>query len=537
MSVSLSFSSSTSSSAAFLTTVNTVTLTFTVILGLAQGFHTGGPKYSCRNLVPGHSNGTQPGPPPYNLRVSSSVLVPGGSTTVTLESTGDFPFKGFLCAVSELEDADKNSVGRVSFSSASSSPSSSSNIAPITCSRSTPDTAMTHTNSEEKYRVDFDWTAPSTASSGQQFKLRCTCVMNFFRCWTDLKLDLVIGTSSSDSAGPKPSSGPGTTTVGDNNSRIIGANSNNNNNDSNNGDSGVSGSSFDLDFGFRNIPTSSLPLRPGNNIQNNDPISLPNNAIASRVDNPFNSQVDDAMQRINSNPPSQENDIPAVPTNRIPASPIANIPAILSNNVPNQFTDNNIGLSLDTSLAFVPFTSNDNSVNPVGSGFILIPTSFQNQANADAGFLTDRLNQIGGSLISEIPNPQDNAQDLGSPSQLNTFRLSPSGLNQFDIFQNNPIEFSHSSVGNTGPSRVRSRPSHDRINVANNDLRRQIIPRNSQGRRSSDSNLLDQNLVRRDELFTNPQETFSGLGGFESPTRFFMTPGALRRFRQRNSLV
>ncbi|GFS15167.1 hypothetical protein ElyMa_001442200 [Elysia marginata] len=189
MSLSVKFSSSSPSSStkSLSSLTNVVALTFTMILGSVQSFHTGGPHYSCRNLIPGHSNGTQPGPPPYRLTVSSPVLAPGrsttgecsclspigsttgecsclcpidsttgecsclcpigstrsecsclcpnGSTTVILESTGDFPFKGFLCAVSNLEDIENNSVGTMSFSSASSSSSlPSSNITPITCS-------------------------------------------------------------------------------------------------------------------------------------------------------------------------------------------------------------------------------------------------------------------------------------------------------------------------------------------------------------------------------------------------------------------
>lgn len=55
-----------------------------IIVCKLEAFPSGGPKYACRSLTPGHSNGTQPGPPPYRLTASRELLEPRGRTSCEL---------------------------------------------------------------------------------------------------------------------------------------------------------------------------------------------------------------------------------------------------------------------------------------------------------------------------------------------------------------------------------------------------------------------------------------------------------------------
>lgn len=166
--------------------------TFLFTCTFVNGFPQGAPNYSCRSLTPGHVNGSQVDNPPYGISVTRDLVAPGGTTSVILESLGDFPFLGFICAASDAADNTNNPLGRFSFSP-SSALSTSETIQLMTCARSDPDTGVTHVSRSEKHRVDFDWTAPPDANVGQHFKLRCSFVQTFFKCWTNIQVDIIIG--------------------------------------------------------------------------------------------------------------------------------------------------------------------------------------------------------------------------------------------------------------------------------------------------------------------------------------------------------
>ena len=359
--------------------------------------------------------------------------------------------------------------------------------------------------------------------------------MNFFRCWTDLRVDLVIGPLTSDTSQSNASHATNNSSSNNRNA-LSGSNRNSNDNsNNNNGGSGVSGSSFGL--GLQDIPANSFIPRSVNNRlslgTNNSPTLPSNSATAEGVNNIFNSPVSDpAVPRGNNSP---------APTNGITSTSVNDVPAILTNNAPNQFTDNNIRPPLEPSLVLVPFSLSGNNVDTGGSTFVLIPNGFQDRESLGTGSLIDRLNQLGQTFSSETPNLNNRANipSAGPPNQplggINAFRPIPMGSNQLDFSQNNQNFVSPAEPANA-PNQVRNTRNRNSINASNNSLRRQSFRRNNRIRRPSDSNLLDRNLIRGEELFTQPREAPLGLTDFDFPTGFFITPDALRRFRQRNSL-
>ncbi|GFN81427.1 hypothetical protein PoB_000793300 [Plakobranchus ocellatus] len=363
---------------------------------------------------------------------------------------------------------------------------------------------MTHTGKEDKFKVEFDWTAPATVPEGQQFKLRCACVMNFFRCWTDLRVDLIIGRPGS--------SFPGTSTVlgnGLNNNNNINRNDNSNNNinrnDNNNRGAGVSDVSVGFGTGLENFPISSNSPGPLNNVG------------------------------INNIPTSSVNNVRGTPAPNFPNGPVNSFPVLPANNVPNLFSDNSIGLPLDPSFALIPILSDGNS----NSNFVLIPNGFQNRVDLDTNSLLNGLNRINGASGLQRPNQNvRGAQSSIPPTQTQNgfvpFIVNPS-LNPTD---NRNLQNPSSTNRNIhDANRIdNSRGSgRGRVSSFGRESRR-ILPENSRGRRPSDSNSLDQSLVRGQELFTLPADPTLEPQGFDFPTGFFMTPGALRRFRMRNSL-
>ncbi|GFS15171.1 hypothetical protein ElyMa_001442300 [Elysia marginata] len=357
--------------------------------------------------------------------------------------------------------------------------------------------------------------------------------MNFYRCWTGLRVDLVIGASTHSVSGDATTSGSNRGTTGSSSdSSRTGSTAPNT---SNNRHSGVSGATFDLDPGVERIPPNSFPLSPDNIRQNSVSQSPPGKSTGSDV---ISSTNNDPSLRANAFGPVQENNAPSTLTNKVPVLPtITNAPLQLTNTVPNQLTENHIGLPVDPSVAFVPLLLNGNSMDLGSSGFVLIPLAPQNQVGSDTDSLgvSNALNQLG-SVFSGDTNTRGNSRDLGSRARVNSLRPNPIDLNQFDLFQSTQTNPNQGLVENSGRNRARTRPSRDRISVINNGFPRQSIPRNSRARAPANQNLLDRNLIRGDELFTNPHESTFPRGDLEFPTRFFMTPGALLRFLERNSL-
>ncbi|XP_012944857.1 hybrid signal transduction histidine kinase A [Aplysia californica] len=217
-----------------LSNLHPVVFVFATLIQTSWGFPVGAPSFSCKNLIPAHSNGTQPGPAPYRISVSSTQLAPGGSTSISLSSTGDFPFLGFLCSVSAREDMANNTLGTMTLRPFAAN--EEANLQTVDCSGSGPSTGVTHVSREPKFQVDYEWTAPAEASVGEEYKLRCTVVQSFFRCWTNLMVVMTIGTDGSSAmAGTSDNSNSNNSNNNNNN------NNNSNNNNSNNNTDGNTG--------------------------------------------------------------------------------------------------------------------------------------------------------------------------------------------------------------------------------------------------------------------------------------------------------
>ncbi|KAK0052144.1 defense protein 3, partial [Biomphalaria pfeifferi] len=177
-----------------------VTVYVLIAATLCSGFPAGGPYYSCKGLLPAHNGDAKTTTPPYAMSVSRATVEPGGSTSVTLYSKGDMPFMGFMCAASENDDQANNTVGEFSMTAASLGLTQLLN-----CSRSTPDTGITHVNNDPKTKIGFDWTVPAYAAIGSVFKIRCTFVQSFNAFWQNVLVRItVVGGDQNVSAEASP---------------------------------------------------------------------------------------------------------------------------------------------------------------------------------------------------------------------------------------------------------------------------------------------------------------------------------------------
>ncbi|BFZ16446.1 hypothetical protein BsWGS_19485 [Bradybaena similaris] len=157
-----------------------------------SSYPTGAPQYTCRSQIPLHVNCTQDGPAPYGIAVNEDgakvqlVTTDHKKYSVTLASLDDSAFRGFICAVSDAGDDKYLPIGKMSLL-----PSSANEVQLLSCTKSTADTGVTHTSNSDKHKVQFDWSPPSNVSPGQQYKLRCTMVMEFAKCWTNMQAIII----------------------------------------------------------------------------------------------------------------------------------------------------------------------------------------------------------------------------------------------------------------------------------------------------------------------------------------------------------
>ncbi|CAL1534707.1 unnamed protein product [Lymnaea stagnalis] len=360
--------------------ISAIGLVLAVTLASVNGFPQGGPNYSCKSLTPGHANGSQVDTPPYGISVTRDILVPGGTTSVILESLDDFPFLGFICAVSDASDASNNTIGRFSYSP-SSAFSTGDTVQLLTCARSEPDTGVTHVSRSDKYRVAFDWTAPPDANAGQRYKLRCSFVQSFYRCWTNVQVNISVGghqQSTTESTFGSEVNGIGVGNIPTNNSATGGSIS------SLNGAQPFSATSVaPASSNERNLTDFSTPQNGAvNNLTREPPVNNQDNV------NIINSTSPASDISVSSGPSRTESVTPSSAPVRqtLPQRPEANGPTLSSNSTTN---DLGTGTSTDPSstgrrVSNTPAVSNTSNAGLQTGERFTNPTQANLPNNADS---------------------------------------------------------------------------------------------------------------------------------------------------------
>ncbi|XP_059150535.1 uncharacterized protein LOC131937265 [Physella acuta] len=129
-----------------------------VLTNTAFGYSGGAPGTACNSMLPNHHGSTPAsGPAPFQLILSKSTYSPGEVIEGSLSGTQGSTFKGFL--ISARTSTGSDSIGTFSHDATNH----------IICN-STTGNALTHSNTDVKSSVKFNWTAPSTLYGDLVFK-------------------------------------------------------------------------------------------------------------------------------------------------------------------------------------------------------------------------------------------------------------------------------------------------------------------------------------------------------------------------------
>jgi len=154
-----------------------------------SAYPTGTPNVACASMMPSHNNTASLSPPaPYSIVVSTNnCYTPGQPITVTLKSTGNTTFSGFLTQARKPNDP-TTSYGTFNASL-------NSNVQTLSCFSGSAN-AMTHTNGDNDLTTtQFQWTAPASLTGS--IVLTATVVKDFEDFWVQgVNLTLTACTTS-----------------------------------------------------------------------------------------------------------------------------------------------------------------------------------------------------------------------------------------------------------------------------------------------------------------------------------------------------
>lgn len=143
------------------------------------GYPEGAPEEACSSLRPKHDdNAHQDSASPFTITTNKSRVKAGQSLTVTISSPAGKKFKGFLIAARPTSGEGEH-IGQ--FTAGDDS---------LATNCGNDGDTITHSNSDEKSRISFDWT-PSEDFKGS-VRFTGTVVKSYEEFWSDLESSTVI---------------------------------------------------------------------------------------------------------------------------------------------------------------------------------------------------------------------------------------------------------------------------------------------------------------------------------------------------------
>ncbi|XP_061171657.1 uncharacterized protein LOC133181131 [Saccostrea echinata] len=151
---------------------------------VVYGYPTGAPAGVCQTMVPGHGAAVQTGPSPYRVTMNTTSYTAGDRIMVTVSGG---TFRGLLV---EARPANCSTVTFPTFSLMVSE----SNLQTLACN-GVPNSAITHTNRNDKTEANFYWT-PSSSLGHVYF--RATVVQVFNTYWVGIQSPVLRDNNSTD---------------------------------------------------------------------------------------------------------------------------------------------------------------------------------------------------------------------------------------------------------------------------------------------------------------------------------------------------
>ena len=130
---------------------------------LSSGFSGGAPASAgiCNSMTPAHGAPVQTSPVPYEIKVNKNSVSGGDKVVVTLVSkSDDEPFKGFL-VLGRKKDFKKDTSVFGTFSKELKAGPSDEDKAQLTNCGDKQGSSATHSDAEEKKKVELEWEAPN----------------------------------------------------------------------------------------------------------------------------------------------------------------------------------------------------------------------------------------------------------------------------------------------------------------------------------------------------------------------------------------
>ncbi|XP_043941548.1 putative ferric-chelate reductase 1 isoform X2 [Protopterus annectens] len=144
----------------------------------ATAYSNGKVTKACRSMEPKHGHKPQPLPSPYSLTLNTTEFKPGDKIKVDLSGSS---FKGFLIEARDAENLNSEAIGTFSLIDSTSSQL-------LNCAKR-QNSAVSHTSSSEKGKIEVIWNSPRDAPPHVQFL--STVVKTFKHFWVKIPSPLV----------------------------------------------------------------------------------------------------------------------------------------------------------------------------------------------------------------------------------------------------------------------------------------------------------------------------------------------------------
>ncbi|XP_062566576.1 putative defense protein 3 [Saccostrea cucullata] len=164
--------------------MQSVVVCLSFCVAVVYGYSAGAPAGVCESMVPGHGAAIQAGPSPYRVTMNTTSYTAGDRIMVTVSGG---TFRGLLV---EVRLADCSTVTYPTFSLMTSE----SNLQTLACNGEA-DSAVTHTNRNDKTEANFYWT-PSSSLGHVYFRATVVQVQNTY--WVGIESPVLRDNNSTD---------------------------------------------------------------------------------------------------------------------------------------------------------------------------------------------------------------------------------------------------------------------------------------------------------------------------------------------------